>query len=110
MSMNFSAKDAAERTSIELIEGAAGFLDEAAVALMAALRAARTGEFAQTKEAQQAIKDWKVALEWMMDERNRLEKLRRTAAGAVGPSDLDLGAARDEIGRRLACLRDAGAD
>ena len=110
MSMNFSAKDIAEKTSIQIIEGAAGFLDEAAVALMSAISAARDGDFEQSKAAVQAMKDYKTALDWMMSERNRLERDRRTTAGVFGAPEFDLGAARDEIGRRLACLRSAGAD
>ncbi|MEF3046604.1 hypothetical protein [Pseudotabrizicola sp. L79] len=110
MSMNFSAKDVAEMTSIQIIEGAAGFLDEAAVALIAAINAVKQGDFEQSKAAVQAMKDYKTALDWMMSERNRLERDRRTTAGAIGASEMDLGAARDEIGRRLACLRDAGTD
>lgn len=110
MSMNFSAKNVAELTSIQIIEGAAGFLDEAAVALIAAINAVKEGDFEQSKAAVQAMKDYKTALDWMMSERNRLERDRRTTAGALGAPEMDLGAARDEIGRRLACLRDAGAD
>lgn len=110
MSMNFSGKDVAELTSIQIIEGAAGFLDEAAVALIAAIKAAKEGDLEQSKAAVQAVKDFKTALDWMMSERNRLERDRKTVSGLFGASELDLGAARDEIGRRLACLRNAAAD
>jgi hypothetical protein len=44
----------------------------------------------------------------VMDERARVEKLRKQIAGVVGDHALDFDAARTEIGRRLACLRDAG--
>ena len=110
MSMNFSAKDIASMTSIQIIEGAAGFLDEAAVALIAAINAVKTGDLEQSKAAIQAAKDYKTALDWILSERNRLERDRRTLSGVLGITELDLGAARDEVGRRLACLRNASAD
>ena len=43
-----------------------------------------------------------------LEERGKVDKLRKDAAGQVGAGALDLGAARDEVGRRLACLRRAG--
>ena len=47
----------------------------------------------------------------LVEERAKVEKLRKQVAGAVGTgSELDLDAARDEIGRRLACLRAARGD
>lgn len=110
MSMNFSAKDVADMASTKIIEGAAGFLEEAAVELMAAINAAKEGDLDQAKAAVQAVKDYKTALDWILSERNRLERDRRKLCGVLGASELDLGAARDEIGRRLACLRDAGQD
>jgi hypothetical protein len=49
-----------------------------------------------------------VALQMVMDERTRVEKLRKNVAGVVRDYAIDFDAARDEIGRRLACLREAG--
>ncbi len=47
----------------------------------------------------------------LVEERAKVEKLRKQVAGDVGTgSELDLDAARDEIGRRLACLRAARGD
>lgn len=108
MSINFTSTNIADMADIEILEEAASLYREAVVDLFAALKKAKQGRFEGDKSATQAVKDLKTALEWMMDERNRLEKFRRTAAGAVGTSELDLGIARDEIGRRLACLREAG--
>lgn len=110
MSINFTSTEIAEMAAIEILDEAASLYREAVVDLFAALNKAKQGQFEGNKSATQAVKDLKTALEWVMDERNRLEKFRRTAAGAVGTSELDLGAARDEIGRRLACLREAGSD
>lgn len=54
-------------------------------------------------------KDISGALKTLITERQHVEKLRRDAGELAGGRDFDLDAARDEIGRRLACLRDAGA-
>lgn len=59
------------------------------------------------KDAVKAARDIREAMSRLFDERDRVEKLRREIAGGVGGGALDLDAARDEIGRRLACLRRA---
>jgi len=67
---------------------------------------------ARAKAALQAVRDFRMAYQIAMDERTRVDKLRRQVAGQAGlgvGSGVDLDAARDEIGRRLARLRDAGS-
>ena len=61
------------------------------------------------KEAVAAVRDVREATQLLAAERSKVDKLRKDIAGAVGGGSLDLDAARDEIGRRLACLRRAGA-
>ncbi len=63
---------------------------------------------AELKQAIRTAKDIREAVHLLMAERNRVEKLRKEIAGELGAGCLDLDAARDEIGRRLACLRRAG--
>lgn len=75
--------------------------------LVRSVNAIKRGEFEEAKAATQAVRDLKTALAMVMDERARVEKLSKQIAGAVGTGSLDLHAARDEIGRRLARLRDA---
>lgn len=60
---------------------------------------------AELKEAVQAARNVREAVGFLMQERNRVDKFRKDIAGGVGGGSLDLDAARDEIGRRLACLR-----
>ncbi len=60
------------------------------------------------KRAVKSARDVREALVLMKQERDKVDKLRKDMAGGVGGGCLDLGAARDEIGRRLACLRRAG--
>lgn len=75
---------------------------------MLAMNKVRQGEFSEVKAATQAVRDLRAAYQMVMDERTRVEKLRKQLAGAGGDHALDFDAARDEIGRRLACLREAG--
>lgn len=67
---------------------------------------AKTGA-AEVRAAAQAVKDLRAAFQMVMEERGRVEKLRKQVAGVGEGRALDLDAARAEIGRRLACLRDA---
>ncbi|KGJ12805.1 hypothetical protein IX57_13925 [Paracoccus sanguinis] len=68
----------------------------------------RRGEVEQADKTGKAVRDLRVATALVLEERTRVDKLRKDIAGDVGPGTLDLDAARDEIGRRLACLRRAG--
>ena len=68
----------------------------------------RSGNVEQAEKTGKAVRDLRVATALVLEERNRVDKLRKDIAGRVGPGTLDLDAARDEIGRRLACLRRAG--
>jgi predicted Rdx family selenoprotein len=105
MTVNFSA---GETPLVDLVAETEGLYRETAEGLAQALRRIREGHFDEAKVVDKTIRDLKTALQWVMDERNRVEKLRKDVAGAVGAGALDFGAARDEIGRRLARFRDAG--
>ena len=75
----------------------------------AALEACQRGAVdpGELKQAMQTAKTIREAVHLLMAERNKVDKLRKDIAGGVAGGCLDLGAARDEIGRRLACLRRA---
>ncbi|KPU84202.1 hypothetical protein JI58_05250 [Marinosulfonomonas sp. PRT-SC04] len=62
-----------------------------------------------SKEAAVRIRDLGKAMQTTLDERSKLEKLRKNNAGIVHDYALDFDAARDEIGRRMARLRDAAS-
>ncbi|WP_017999746.1 hypothetical protein [Paracoccus sp. N5] len=66
------------------------------------------GETGDLKESGKLVRALRDATQMVLEERNKVDKLRKDAAGQVGAGALDLVAARDEIGRRLACLRRAG--
>ncbi|TKD22335.1 hypothetical protein FBT96_07070 [Rhodobacter capsulatus] len=104
MDMGFKGGDA---PPVDLLEETEELYRDIAGELALAMKGVRQGEVKDAKAAAQAVKDLRAAFQMVMEERVRVEKLRRQVAG-VGPgSELDLDAARAEIGRRLACLRDA---
>jgi len=73
------------------------------------IKALRAGEFTEVKAAQTAIRDLRATALQVLQERGKVDQLRKQIAGHVGAGGaLDLVGARAEIGRRLACLRDAG--
>lgn len=100
--------DQGDDPPVDLLAATEGLYRETAEELIRAMQGIRAGQLGEVKAATQAVKDLRAALHLVMEERNRVEKSRREIAGAVGAGALDLGAARDEIGRRLARLRDAG--
>jgi hypothetical protein len=84
------------------------WFDDATETLGVSLRRLKAGEFGDAKEVAKAIGDVRAAYKLSLEERTRVAKLRREEAGIVYDYALDFDAARDEICRRLACLRDAG--
>lgn len=106
MTLNFSAGEATPDAVLAQTEE---WLTEAAQEIAQSLQALRQGDLAQSEQAKKHIGNLRSAMGLYLEERNRVEKLRKQIAGAVGACGLDLDAARDEIGRRLARLRDAGA-
>lgn len=111
----------ANRMTIRVSEGdaipddVAGFTEElfrlAIADLQGVIKAFKAGEPGEAKAAKAAIRDLRSIGMDLVRERANVEALRKQVAGTAGTgSDLDLGAARDEIGRRLACLRAARGD
>ncbi|MES2433403.1 MAG: hypothetical protein V4586_06200 [Pseudomonadota bacterium] len=104
MTLNFSL---GEQLPSDLLADAEQFYQTTVSDLLRAVNALKAGEFEASKAVPQTVRDLKLALDLVHTERGRVEKLRKQVAGAVGTGSLDLHAARDEIGRRLARLRDA---
>ncbi|MBE0555006.1 MAG: hypothetical protein IH625_15070 [Rhodobacteraceae bacterium] len=105
MTITFSV---GENTPDAVLAVTADWLSEAAEVIALTVQAVKRGEFDHVKEARAQVANLRTALQLYIEERNKVEKLRKQAAGAVGAAGLDFDAARDEIGRRLARLRDAG--
>ena len=104
MDMGFKGGDA---PPVDLLEETEELYREIAGELALAMKGVRQGEVKEAKAAAQAVKDLRTAFQMVMEERARVEKLRRQVAGVGAGRELDLDSARAEIGRRLACLRDA---
>ncbi|TMV90167.1 hypothetical protein FGG78_13375 [Thioclava sp. BHET1] len=94
---------------VDLLDLTEALYNDVACELGAALQAVRQGQVSEAKSAVQAVKDLRTAFHLVMEERSRVEKLRKQIAGVAAGREgaLDFDAARAEIGRRLACLRDA---
>ena len=90
-----------------------GFTEElfrlAIADLQAAIEAFKAGTPGETRVAKAAIRDLREIGKDLVRERANVEALRKQVAGAVGTGTLDLHDARDEIGSRLARLRNASA-
>jgi predicted alternative tryptophan synthase beta-subunit len=105
MTITFSATGGAP---VDVLAETEELYARAARGLFRVIAEMETGAGQDGKAAQAATRDLKAALEMVMSERARVDKFRERAEGAVGAGCLDLDAARDEIGRRLARLRAAG--
>ena len=106
--MNISIPDGGA-TQEDVLAVAEGLYREAAVELYRTITALRAGEFSEVKAAHTVIRDLRATAMQVLEERGKVDKLRKQIAGQVGAGGaLDFEGARIEIGRRLACLRDAG--
>lgn len=92
----------------EMISHAALLYETAADVFALVIDEARAGEPRAAREAMGYARDFRQALLAVLNERATIEKLRRDSEGIVPGQALDFERARAEIGRRLACLRDAG--
>ncbi|PLL13142.1 hypothetical protein C0V75_06930 [Tabrizicola sp. TH137] len=92
----------------EALDHALEVLDRAARDLAVALAGVMTDQGEGADRARRAVGELQMALAVVLDERVRVDRFRNEVAGVVGGRALDLDAARVEIGRRLARLRDAG--
>ena len=94
---------------VNLAEFTEGLLKECAEEIARLLDRVKHGEFEALRAIPVAAKELREVFQMVQEERSRVEKLRKQVAGLVGTGELDFQSARDEIGRRLARLRDAGA-
>ena len=103
-----AAEDGVPRAVLEFTEA----LFEVAMGdLSSILKELRAGRLDAAKDGKRAVRDLAAMGMQVVEERKNVDKLRKQIAGAVGTAgELDLDAARDEIGRRLACLRAARGD
>jgi hypothetical protein len=105
---------AGQDAPVALLETTGRLFERAAVRMASAIDLLESGRPSEVRAAQRSIRELRLALWMLVDERTRLDRLRNKVAGIVedtggggGERRLDLDAARDEIGRRLAGLRAA---
>ena len=105
MSINFSA---GEEVPVNVLATTEGTLKWAAEELSRLIDSIRAGNLDEARAVPRAVRDVNQALQAVVIGAQNAEKLCKQATGTVGAASLDFLAARDEIGRRLARLRDAG--
>ena len=104
MSINFSA---GEEPPVSVLATTEGVLKRAAEQLSRLIDSITDGNHHEAKAVPESLFQLDKALRAVVIGTNNAEKLCKQATGAVGTGTIDLHAARDEIGRRLARLRDA---
>jgi hypothetical protein len=105
MSITFYA---GEKLPVDLGEMTEDLFRDAAEELTRLIRKLEAGQVEEAGATPATIAKLKSVFLLVQEERGRFEKRCKQAAGSVGTGTVDLHAARDEIGRRLARLRDAG--
>jgi hypothetical protein len=106
MSINFAA---GQEEPVDLAGIAQELLQDVAEEIARLIHRVKQGEFDALKPLPGTLKSLRDVLLMVIEERGRVEKLRKQVSGTVGNRELDFQSARDEIGSRLARLRDAGA-
>ncbi|MFO1175458.1 MAG: hypothetical protein U1E48_09665 [Paracoccaceae bacterium] len=107
MTLRFTAEGPGSKSLISATETLYAELTEE---LLAVLQKLKAGEW-DAKAATHSIREVRGALKLVLEERMKIAEFSKDAAGRGGDGAdgaLDFDAARAEIGRRLACLRDAG--
>ena len=104
MSINFSAGD---QEPVDVLASTETTLKWASERLARLVDSIGAGKLDEAKEVPLAVREVSKALQAVVIGTNHAEKLCKQVAGTVGAGPIDLHAARDEIGRRLARLRDA---
>ncbi len=92
-----------------MIDEAMVLYENATGAFALALREAHGEDPRKLKEVSEYARELTRVLQIVLTERAKVDALRKKQEGIVHDFALDFDAARDEIGRRLACLRGAGS-
>lgn len=91
----------------EYLRIADGLFNRVVKELERQLQASETGDGNGECGLAKTSTELRKAMQTVFDERKRVEQSGKTAQQGGGGASLNLTEARDEIGRRLACLRDA---
>jgi hypothetical protein len=107
MDMEFSELE--KLSAEELLAVSEHMLARTAIVLARTVGRLDAAEVVDATVASSVADRFATAFQRVMNERDKVGKLRNQTSGTVGGRSLDFDAARIEIGRRLACLRDGGA-
>lgn len=106
MTLRFTAEEPDPKSLISATEA---LYQDLADEIFQVLRKLKAGEW-DPKGTTHSVKEMRSTLRLVLEERMKIAELGKRDAGAAYDHALDFDAARAEIGRRLACLRDAGND
>ncbi len=107
--MTLIRPDSEDGDAGRFLSGVEEHFNEAAERFREAARKLKAGEIIDPAKGRDLVGEYRKLATTLFRERQSLEDERRRQKGIRGDYGLDLGAARDEIGRRMACLRAAGA-
>jgi hypothetical protein len=107
--MNTGISETESASAEQLLALSEQMFARAAIALARTVERLEQADPLPPKVAAADVDGYATAFQRVMTERDKVGKLRNQIAGTVGGRTLDMDAARIEIGRRLACLRNAGA-
>lgn len=93
----------------ELLSSAEQYFRSAEKILREQISLLEAGGALAGNDTKKSVQTYNEALGLFVKERQKIEERRNKTAGITRGYALDFGAARAEIGRRLACLRDAGS-
>ena len=93
----------------ELLSSAEQYFRSAEKILREQISLLEAGGALADNDTKKSVQTYNEALGLFVKERQKIEERRNKTAGITRGYALDFGAARAEIGRRLACLRDAGS-
>lgn len=97
-----------EETADDFLPRVEALYRDTAEELFRALDDLKLGKTEVLKPLVGQVRDLRGVIQLVLEERTKVAKLRKQDDGVVYHYALDFEAARAEIGRRLACLRDAG--
>jgi hypothetical protein len=103
--MQTEISDVESQSAEELLAFSEQMFARAAAALARTVERLEQADPPPAKVATTDTDGYAAAFQRVMTERDKIGKLRNQIAGTVGGRALDMDAARIEIGRRLACLR-----
>ena len=106
--MTLIRPETGEETPGQVLEEVQEHFNRARQVFEEVIQRIKAGELVTASESDKAVSELNRAKQTLYNERAKIEEQLRRDAGVHNAYALDLGAARVEIRRRMACLRAAG--